>query len=577
MRESVAAIGRVLGGVVGIVGAVGLGAVVTLGACAPEVVKPPQPVACEGAMCGKVAVQLVAWNDFHGQLEPPTGKSGEVPSENGPVPAGGVEYLATWVDTLKQRNPNTVVVAAGDNIGASPLMSAAFHDEPTIEALNAAGLMITSVGNHEFDEGIVELSRMQAGGCHPSGCFGGDGFEGAKFEYLAANVVRNDDKKTLFPPYTVRRFGKVDVAFIGLTLEGTPNVVTAKGVEGVSFRNEVETVNEIVPQLQARGIHAIVVLIHEGGFPKGRYDGCDGISGAIVDIAKGFDKDVDVVVSGHTHQAYLCDIGGKLVTSAGHYGRLLTDIDLVVDEATGDVVSKQAHAVIVTRDVPKAAAETAIVDRYRELVKAYADEVVTTLPKELTRAQDAGGQSTLGMVIADAQLAAESDPSTGGAEIALMNPGGIRTDLPAGPVTFGALFATQPFGNNLVTVTLSGKELEQALEEQFATRTAAGVTPREEPKMLQVSASLTYVWDTKKAAGDRIDAKSVRVNGKPLDAKRSYRVVMNAFLAGGGDGFATLGTGRERKIGVIDLDALVSYLRTHPGLTAPSGGRVTKH
>lgn len=559
------------------------GMTVTAG-CGPEVVATPLPASdpCAGQEpgCepGKVTVQLIAFNDFHGQLEPPAGKPGEVQTESGPVPAGGVESMATWVETLTRDNPQrTAVVAAGDNFGGTPLISAAFHDEPTVEALNALGLMITSVGNHEFDEGIVELTRMQNGGCHPTGgCYGGDGFEGAKFEYLAANVVRNDDKKTLFPAYTVRRFGGVDVAFIGLTLEGTPEVVTAKGVEGVSFADEVATVNELVPQIQARGIHAIVVLIHEGLLNPGKYDQCNGVSGALDAIAKGFDPDVDVIVSGHTHNAYVCTIGNKLVTSAGHYGRMLTDIDLVIDEATGQVIDKRARQVIVTRDVPPAPALTAIVQRYQELVKAYAEEVIATIPAELGRRLDGGGQSPLGMVIADAQLAAESDKSAGGAEIALMNPGGIRADLVAGQVTYGALFAVQPFGNNLVTVTLSGRELVQALEEQFATR-ALPTTPwvaREQPKFLQVSASLTYAFDAKKPLGAKIDPKGVMLAGKKIDLKKDYRVVMNGFLAGGGDAFATLGQGRDKTIGIIDLDALVLYMRAHPGLTAPASGRV---
>jgi len=551
-----------------------------LTACAARTPAPtPAPVA-------PFEVQLLAFNDFHGQLEPPTGSSGRIVTADGPVDAGGAEYLATFIAQLAAPHGRTVVVSAGDNIGATPLLSAAFHDEPAIETLNLIGLQVSSVGNHEFDEGIVELARMHQGGCHPvEGCFGGDGFEGARFTYLAANVHRDEGGGTLFPPFEIRRFGDdahpVDVAFIGMTLEGTPDVVTAAGVRGVRFSDEAETVNALVPELQGKGVRAIVVLLHEGGFATGRYDGCEGISGPIFDIVRRFDPEVDVVVSGHTNAAHVCDIDGRLVTSAAHYGRLVTDIRLVLDPVSRDVVNKTADNVIVRRDVDKAEALTALIERYKVLVAGVEARVVGTLAADVVRTPSRAGEMPLGLLIADAQLFAESDPSAGGAEIALMNPGGIRADLliasssageEPGEVTFGEVFAVQPFNNALVTMTLTGAQLEAVLEEQFRV----GDKDRELPKFLQPSAGLTYTWDARRPAGDRIDTKAIVVLGAPLDPARRYRVVMNEFLANGGDGFESLEVGVDRKIGIVDVDALDLYLRKHPNVSAPAGGRIVR-
>jgi len=529
-----------------------------------------------------VEVQLLAFNDFHGQLEPPIGKAAIVQSETGPVEAGGSEYLATWINKVSAAHGHTLVVAAGDNIGATPLLSAAFHDEPTVEALNAIGLDISSVGNHEFDEGIVELGRIQHGGCHPKdGCYGTPEarFEGARYTYLAANVVREGSGETLFPAYEVRRFEGVPIAFIGMTLKDTPDVVTAAGVKGVTFRDEADTVNDLVPKLKAQGIRAIVVLLHEGGFTTGRYDQCEGISGPVFDVVKRFDKEVDVVVTGHTNAAHVCDVDGKLVTSASFAGRLVTDIRLEIDPVTHEVVKKTGKNVIVTRDVDKAPELTAIIAKYKVLVRGVEARVVGSIGADLNRTPGPFGEIPLGDVIADAQVFAESDPSAGGAEIALMNPGGIRAELihdaiaageKVGEVTFSEVFSVQPFGNALVTMTLSGAQLERVLEEQFAV----GGKERDQPKILQVSAGLTYTWDATRPAGDRIDPAKVMVLGKPLDLAHDYRVVSNEFLANGGDAFDTLKTGTRRKIGIVDSDALDYYIGKHPGLIAPSSDRI---
>src|SRR4030088_700427 len=299
-----------------------------------------------------VELRILAINDFHGNLRPPPGgiriADPDDKTRKITVPAGGAEHMATLVKELRAGKNNTVFVAAGDLIGASPFLSGMFHDEPTIESLSMMGLEVASVGNHEFDEGKVELLRMQNGGCHPTdNCQGPHPFLGARFHYLAASTIETASGKTIFPPYEVREFDGIRVAFIGLTFEGTPNLVSPVSVAGLEFRDEADTVNALVPELRARGGDAIVGLIHEGGFPAGDYNECPGISGPIVDIVRKFDRAVEIVISGHTHQAYVCAIDGRLVTSGDKYGTVVTTIDLKLDPATRDVVSAKADNVIV--------------------------------------------------------------------------------------------------------------------------------------------------------------------------------------------------------------------------------------
>jgi 5'-nucleotidase len=375
-----------------------------------------------------VRVQILAVNDFHGNLQPPSGSSGRIEG----IDAGGAEYLATHISNLRAANPNTVVVSAGDMIGASPLLSALFHDEPSIEAFNHIGLDFNAVGNHEFDEGAAELVRMSEGGCHPvDGCLDGDGFAGADFQYLAANVVREDNGKTLFPAYKTRSFAGAKIAFIGMTLEGTPNIVTPSGVAGLDFLDEADTVNALVPIIKGKGIQTIVVLIHEGGaqVAPAPYNGCVGISGAIVDIVNRFDPEVDVVISGHTHNAYNCVINNMLVTSASSFGRVVTDVDLTINRKSGEVVAMAANNNIVTRTVPKDGFITALIDRYNAIAAPLANRVIGSITANITRTNNAAGESALGDVIADAQLDATNDPGFGDAVVAFMNPGGIRADF----------------------------------------------------------------------------------------------------------------------------------------------------
>lgn len=520
---------------------------------------------------GTVQVQVLAFNDFHGNLEAPAGSGGRISVGTLPdgnpdtVDAGGVIYLARHIADLRATQPNTVVVSAGDLIGASPLLSALFHDEPTIEAMSLLGLDFNAVGNHEFDEGTSELLRMQYGGCHPvDGCQDGTPFAGAQFDFLAANVATSADD-TLFPPYAIRTFDDVQVAFIGMTLEGTPAIVTPTGVAGLAFRDEVETVNALVPVLQAQGVRAIVVLLHEGGVQAGLYDACEGVSGAIVDIVNGVDDEVDVFVTGHTHQAYNCVIDGKRVTSAASFGRLITDIDLTLDVITGDVVEAAARNVIVTRDVEGAPAVQALIDGYDTLSAPLRDRVIGEVTALLSKEAAVSGESVLGNVIADAQRESTRAPALGGADVAFMNPGGIRADIDAGEVTYGEAFTVQPFGNSLVTMTLSGAQIHALLEQQFVSQ-----------KILQVSEGFSYTWQDSAPVGEKVDPSTILLDGVPVDLAASYRVTVNSFLATGGDGFTVLAEGTDRLGGAVDVDALEAYLQANTPLAPPALGRITR-
>ena len=521
-----------------------------------------------------VTVQILALNDFHGNLEPPAGSSGRIGSIN----AGGVEYLATHIANLRAQNPNTVVVSAGDLIGASPLISALFHDEPTIEAFNLIGLDYNAVGNHEFDEGAAELLRMQNGGCHPTdGCLDGDGFAGADFQFLAANVVNTSTGKTIFPPYAVENFRGTKVAFIGMTLEGTPTIVTPSGVAGLTFLDEADAANALVKELKRRQVETIVVLLHEGGVQAGGdYNSCVGISGPIVDIVNRLDDSVDAVISGHTHNAYNCVIDGKLVTSAASFGRLVTKVDLTIDRKSGDVVEMQADNKIVTRDVPKAALLTALVERYGTLAAPIANRIIGSITADITRTNNPAGESALGDVIADSQLDATNDPGFGDAVIAFMNPGGIRADLTYassplgegdGKVTYNEIFTVQPFGNSLVTMSLTGAQIDTLLEQQF-DNPAPG-----QSRILQVSNGFTYTWSQSAPTGNKVS--NLMLNGVAIDPAATYRVTVNSFLADGGDNFVVLKEGTNRLGGALDLDALEAYFVANSPVAPGPQNRIT--
>ncbi|MFF7094100.1 bifunctional metallophosphatase/5'-nucleotidase [Streptomyces rubradiris] len=543
-------------------------------------------------------VQLLSFNDLHGNLEPPSGSSGRV-SEVQPdgttktIDAGGVEYLATHLRQAREGHPYSVTAAGGDLIGASPLLSGLFHDEPTVEALNKLDLDVTSVGNHEFDEGARELARIQDGGCHPKdGCYTDQEFEGADFPYLAANVQDDKTGKPILDPYWVWKKNGVKIGFIGVTLEGTPGVVSAEGVKGLSFKDETETINKYAKALQRQGVQSIVALIHEGGYPaSGSYNyDCDspgagdGISGPIVDIAKNVTPAVDALVTGHTHQAYVCTVPDpsgrpRMVTSASSFGRLYTDTTLTYDRRTGDIVRTAVNSAnhVVTRDVPKARDITDLIGKWNTLAAPIGDRPIGYISGDIG---NTGTESPMGDLVADAQLAhgRELDPKT---SLALMNPGGVRAGLTYaakgaegdGVVTYAEGFTVQPFANTVNLVDLTGAQLVQALKEQVSGPNEAS------PRILQPSAGLTYTLDLTKSGADRVVTDSIRLNGAPIDPAATYRVAMNAFLAGGGDGFPSLGQGKNPLVGTDDLAALVKYLTANSTpsspLAPPAANRIT--
>ncbi|MFJ1649165.1 bifunctional metallophosphatase/5'-nucleotidase [Streptomyces sp. NPDC088258] len=540
-----------------------------------------------------VDVQLLSFNDLHGNLEPPAGSAGSVNETQADgtvkaIPAGGIEYLATSLRTARKGHPYSITAAGGDMVGASPLLSGLFHDEPTIEALNKVDLDVTTVGNHEFDEGAVELARLQNGGCHPTeGCYEkGKKFKGADFPYLAANVTSEKTGKPILKPYTVWKKNGVKIGFIGVTLEGTPNIVTAEGVKGLKFHDEIETVNKYAKELDKQGVKSIVALIHEGGAPAStsyNYD-CDspgagdGISGPIVDIAKGISPKVDALVTGHTHQAYACTIpdpagNPRLVTSASSFGKLYTDTTLTYDLRTKDIVRTSVKSAnhIVSRDQAKAKDMTSLIDRWNKLAAPIANAPQGYISADINGRGATTPETPLGDLIADAQLDGLSAADKGGAQIAFMNPGGVRSDLVYkasgsegdGVVTYGEAFTVQPFTNMMNVVTLTGTQVITALQQQVSGSNEAS------PKILQVSRGLTYTLDLTKTGAARLVTDTVKLNGESLDPSKTYRVAMNEFLAGGGDGFAALGQGTDKLVGASDLDVFNAYLAANSSATAP--------
>jgi 5'-nucleotidase len=528
------------------------------------------------AQAAEVDVRILAINDFHGNLRPPPGgiriADPADTTKTIAVPAGGAEHMATLVKELRAAQKNTVFVAAGDLIGASPFLSAMFHDEPTIEALSMMGLDIASVGNHEFDEGTAELLRMQNGGCHPTdGCQGPHPFKGAQFRYLAASTVVTRTGKTLLPPYEIRTFDGIPIAFIGLTLKGTAGVVSPEGVAGLQFNDEADTVNALVPELRARGIEAIVVLIHEGGLPTGNYNECPGISGPIVDIVKRFDRAVDIVVSGHTHRAYVCDIDGRLVTSGDKYGTLVTAIDLKLDPKTRDVVSAKASNTIVAESYAKDPDQTALLESYDRLAAPIANRPAGSVTETLSRTPNEAGESVVGDIVADAQLFATAAEAKGGAVIAFTNPGGVRSDIlkkEDGAVSYGDVFASQPFRNQLFTLTLTGADIKNALEQQW-------LDPKR-PRILQVSRGFSYAWDASKPYGQRVLPDRMTLNGARIDPAANYRVTVNNYLAVGGDGFTAFTRGTAPLVGVYDVDALYVYFQANSPIAPTSADRIVR-
>jgi 5'-nucleotidase len=540
-----------------------------------------------------IDLQLLAFNDYHGHLEADgNGAVGDVSD------AGGGEYLAAKLAELRNGNRYSMTVAAGDLIGGSPAFSGLFHDEPSVESLNAMGLDLSSVGNHEFDEGVTELLRMQLGGCHPDdGCyFDDDPYGGADFRWLAANTVNEDTGKTPLPTYAIRRIQNVKVAFIGMTLEATSTLVAAEGIQGWDFLDEVETANALVPILRRKGVKAIVVLLHEGGSqnpPPGEVDSCENISGPIVAINDALSPEIDVLITGHTHLPYNCllpDAAGndRIVTSAYSYGRVVSEFNLVLDKRTKDfrrdLGSATNHVVNQAELLPDPAV-TAVIDKWQPLFDESGNIPVGTISADITRGgdptgSDRGVESSAGNLVADAQ--AWSTSATG-VDVAFMNPGGVRSDLTYaasgdegdGVVTYGEAFTFQPFGNTILTFPMSGAQVVSVLEEQC--QPAGSSRPF---LHLGVSDGFTYDLSTTIANGEctAITVSNIMVNGDPLDTAATYMVTANSFLADGGDNFTTFAEidPGSRIDGGNDLEALSNYLAAFSPVEPPSTDRVNE-
>lgn len=530
-------------------------------------------------------VRLIAINDFHGHLEPGDNALAVPDPADATATlmlrAGGAAHLATLIAQLRAQQPAHLVLSAGDLVGASPLISALFHDEPTVEVMNLIGLDVNAAGNHEFDHGVAELQRLIGGGCAPQPradlltCAHPDGrYAGARFPFLAANVV-DAEGKPLLAGSLIRIVDGVRIGVVGAVTRSTPGIVSPNGIRGWRFQREAEAINRQVRELTAAGVHTIVALIHEGGQADGGFDACDNPRGEIFDIAARLDPAVDVVLSAHTHRGYNCVIDGRSVIQGASFGRLVSVVDLAIDRASGKAIRSAARA----RNVPvvnalntsaalRAAypplppdpAVAALVAHYRELAAPLAQRPAGRISARIERRPDEGGDSPAGRLIADAHLAATAGVQQGAAQIALTNPGGIRTDLtPAadGKVSYADAFAMQPFGNVLVTLTLSGAQLKALLEAQWSR------TQPDRVRFLQPSRGFTYAWRQSGAHGARIDAASMQLDGRPIDATDRLRVTVNSFLADGGDGFGVLREATERSGGPLDIDALVTYLRQH--------------
>lgn len=535
----------------------------------------------------ETTVQLLSFNDFHGHLEAEDGQTLDEESDPQGRVVGGAEYLAATLDRLRaQAGDRSLTVAAGDLIGGSTFLSGLFHDEPTVESMEALGLDVTSVGNHEFDEGTTELLRMQYGGCHPdAGCyFPGEPYDGAEFDWLAANVELKNSDETLLPAYDVRRVDGVQVGFIGMTTDTTPGLVSPSGVATVDFLDEVQTANRYARELSSQGVKTIVVLLHEGGFQTGEFDECEGISEPVVGIAQQLDAQIDAVVTGHTHEPYLCNIPDpqgqpRMVTSAASFGGVVTELDLVVNTESGQVKRDQVEASnhLVLRDgVEPDAEQTSIIEKWDAIAAPIAGEVVGTVAQDITG--DSNGnraiETPMADLVADAILWGTSGEN-GGAQVAFMNVGGVRSSFRVddisdqeqrGEVTYSEAFDVAPFGNLLVTMDLSGAQIEEVLEQQYQPIPARGSRPM---LALGVSEGFGYTWDASRPQGERVVPGSMTLDGQPVLADQTYRVATLNFLAEGGDSFTAFGQGSNVLGGAEDLANLVSFLKAHPGLTPP--------
>ncbi|SDK04050.1 bifunctional metallophosphatase/5'-nucleotidase [Methanoculleus thermophilus] len=515
-----------------------------------------------------VHVKFLAVNDFHGQFPDGQKLDGE--------PAGSAPVLASYLKgaMADADDATTFIVFPGDVVGASPPESGLLLDEPTLLFFNSfaddCSKMVATFGNHEFDRGVDELLRIVHGGNGTTTVTRlVDPYPGAVAEYVCSNVVWRENGTLLAAPYTILDAGGAKIAFIGATTTKTPSIQRPVYVEDLVFQDETESINRYVPEIQQQGVHAVVVLLHEGG-EQDPYDGPtrDGgnVTGRVAEIVAGLDPDVDLVLSGHTHKftnAYLENAGGNpvLVTQAYSYGRAFADVDLVIDPLTGEV--SHASAEIVPAYKARVTPDPEAVSLLRmseEAVGPLTNRVVVVASAEITRLETDAGESALGNLVADSQRAAM------GADIAFITTGSLRADIEEGNVTWGDLYAVQPFSSTVLSMTLTGEQVLEALERQWETPLP--------PHNLAVS-GLSYAFDESKPVGSRVT--EVRVDGVVLDPNAEYTVAMVDFLATGGDGYTIFTEGKNVVYGPLDRDALVAYMESLPGpVDVKVEGRITK-
>ncbi|KFI07195.1 bifunctional UDP-sugar hydrolase/5'-nucleotidase [Massilia sp. BSC265] len=527
-----------------------------------------------------VTINLVAMNDFHGNLEPsrfvPTNPDG---SKAPAIRAGGAEAVAAALQAWRKEDKDLLFVSAGDLVGASPAMSSLWADEPTIEAMNMLDLRVSAVGNHEFDAGRKELLRQQHGGCDSprpaKACQMAKDYRGAKFTYLAGNVVDKATGKPFIPAFKIEEVKGIKVGLVGVVLQDTRSVVMASGIAGLEFGDEAAAINRAIPDMRRQGADVIVALVHEGGNTKDHptQPGCTNLTGPIVGIVQKLDPSIRLVITGHTHQSYLCKVDGRTVTQASSYGHMLTRIRMSVQKGAGSVGDIQVENVLMKGgDYPADEKMAAFIAKVKESSRAALTRPVARLASApVLRKQNEAGEAPLGNLIADAVLAATRNL---GAQIGFMNEGGIRKDLEAGEdnvAAFGQVQAVLPFGNTLVVMDLTGAQIRALLERQWNKDGSMG-------SMLQVSNGFSYTWDEKRPVGSRVTA--ITLNGKPLDDAKAYRIVANNFLAEGGDNYPEFGKGTRRlETGLLDLDAFTEYLRSIEGQgasLAPAAPRIVK-
>jgi 5'-nucleotidase len=484
----------------------------------------------------EVEIQLLGINDFHGQINTTKTVDG--------VEMGRADYLATNMYERASENKNTLMVHAGDVVGASAPVSALFNDEPTIEILNEIGFDVGTVGNHEFDDGADECERLVN--------------EVADFPYTVSNVVYEGTNKTIFPSYYVKRVSGVKIGFVGVVIKDTENIVMPEAIEDIEFLDEIDSVNKSVKKLKRKGVETIVVLAHVPGEQNSE---TNEISGQIADLATGIDDSVDVIFGGHDHSGINGEVDNKLIVETYSAGKAFSDVDLVINKRTGDVIEKEAEIVNnVQEGVEPDPTIKSIIEKYELEVEPVVSQVIGVAAKDITKEQNESGESALGNLIADAQ---KVNMDT---DFSFLNPGGIRADLDAGEITWGELFTIQPFSNYLVKMTMTGSQIRELLNQQWQKSTT---------RMLQIS-GLSYTWDSTKEAGEKV-INIYDESGNELGEDTEYTITTNSFLASGGDGFSIFATISEQIYGPVDIDALVEYIESFENdIDSSIEGRINK-